>query len=103
MKKKATVLEVLREARALIRQGWTKNAAQKRLPNGKILYCIVGALGRVPGATGVTYELAKYELECAGNIPSVIGFNDAHKTTKRQVLALFDKTIKRLIRVGKKA
>lgn len=85
-------IEVLRAAKKLIQQGWTKKKFT-RVVDGQRCYCALGAVR----------EIARYRYYCASQalrdaLPagwsrSVASYNDAPQTEKRHVLALFDKAI----------
>lgn len=83
-------LGILRRARSYIEQGW----CQGRLEDDDGNVCPYGALKR---ASHFVKKHRPYELlqeavfETAGT--SVVSFNDSKSTTKRDVLAAFDRAI----------
>lgn len=94
------VVEVLHNARALLDRpwGWTKGAFRKASRNGGTCYCAAGALERAAGRRfDPAYRGARNALSVAligsGWDTSVVEFNDAPETKKKDVLALFDRAI----------
>lgn len=87
-------LAVLEKARALVAGGWTQGTWErvswsKRGP--KKCYCSLGALRAVCGMLLLGTEKLN---EAAGE--GIVTFNDKRSTTKRDVLAVFDKAISKL-------
>lgn len=96
------VIEVLRQARYLVSQGWTQHAASHEHQGGGISYCAWGAIRHV------LWEKGTWEYGQVGRSqPAIVAlgytiwghpvnWNDCPGRTKRQVLDAFDVTIARL-------
>lgn len=96
-------LTLLREARALLAQGWTKDAfardakQQKVAPdsNEAVQWCAFGAMMRCGGP--VRSSLFESAMEEEGILVTGLGdFNDHPDTTHDDLLRLFDLTIERV-------
>lgn len=97
-----TAVAILREARKLLTKvGWTKGVFRTHDDTGQLCgYCAVGAIidarnlvakrRKVPAVT--SYKASSLLAEATGMHP--ITYNDLAKTTKRQVIAKFDKAIR---------
>lgn len=101
-----SVLQVLIAARKRIskREHWTKGVmARDRIglptsdrADDACSFCSIGAV-RASSASGVLVNAATNELWISlKGLIEISDFNDDRSTTHRQVLALFDRTIKRL-------
>lgn len=112
------VTKVLRKARALIEQGWTKGFFTREEPwrwPGARSYCTLGALYQagggypIPFHTGFALDagknhelLLKASARLAAHLPGTMGpnpvtrlmfYNDHVATDSQQILALFDKAL----------
>lgn len=93
-------LAVLKKARALIAKGWTKGVLRERRAHGRVRYCVTGATAAASGgdcAAEAAADRLLVESLPFGFRRGVVGvqiFNDTRKS-KRPVLALFDRAIKR--------
>ena len=99
---KKTVVSVLRDARALVAKGWTRGTMHRR-PGGRDCYCAVAALrmatygdldepldfSDLGSAAGDAFAAA---AGCGSSLYGVLRWND-RQTTKKPVLAAFDKAI----------
>lgn len=105
MSKPKTALQILIAARKLIarRGGWVKGTYAKTasgkttdiLSPDAAAFCSIGAIMKVGmGGPGSMYPHACNHLAVASGIFDIPAFNDKPATTKRQVLAAFDKAIK---------
>ena len=102
---------MLREARALIAQGWTRGTRRrqyKRAPTG-YSYCVLGAVDAVPSTLAAQeaatralnevlardYQVEKYDRFGGAykHTPGIPTFNDRMAKSKKDVLVLFDKAI----------
>jgi hypothetical protein len=98
-------LRLIKRGRKRIASGWTQNITKKRI-NGKRCYCAWGSLlddggTYVHGAKsplGVAIDELRRDNKVSAPpfFGSLIGFNDHKLRTQAQVVALFDRTIKRL-------
>jgi len=97
------VVEALKEARALIANGWTQGCPARdangtdvnSLDPSAVSFCIYGACYRASQSrSDDVYRLTGSVLQklCTG-APSV--WNDAPERTQSEVLALFDRAIER--------
>ena len=80
--------EILKRAIARIRRGWCKGATIKHI-RGKWHYCSIGAI--TVDTPWMEYTKAKEILQDIIGPGQVSNWNDHHKTTKRKVLAAFEK------------
>lgn len=82
---------VLKKARGLVAQGWCKGASIKPNKRGGYSYCARGALIAASGDQNVSRQEALMSLSL--HVPqahSVVSFNDADDTKKRDILEAFD-------------
>ena len=108
---KSRILQILKVAHAKVQHGWTQGPYAKdvfgrpcpsRDPNA-CQWCARGALSAASNL-GSYDEIrqAQYEMECVlekiSNFDCLLKFNEHPKTTKDDVLKLFDKTIHRVER-----
>lgn len=100
-----TALDILKKARALLARpyAWTKNTSKRlvRVPGKKrrkCAYCATGAIAAV--CSEGSFERMRARQALREQIPfgmsGIESFNDRKTTTKRDVLALFDRAIARL-------
>jgi len=89
-------LEGLRAARDLIALGWVQGQMVRRDEDGQHSYCTVGALRKVGGEATVLSRNMMIEMGHDLGLYNLIGWNDSRYRTHGQVLAAFDKTIRRL-------
>lgn len=113
-------LAILRESRALIARygGWTKGTWKRYSDNGRVQYCLVGAINEAAKKHGLTYhsgdEIGRSDAAVASAISidtyaktwgeshgyqaveGAMSINDAGKTRKKDVLALVDDYIEKL-------
>lgn len=100
--KKAT--DILREAKSLLQKvGWCRGAFERRNKDGKVVaYCAIGAL-RAVQTPGASYEKAIALLANTLGIMhrdvlalkwSIEDWNDRPHSSKKKILAAFDKAIK---------
>jgi hypothetical protein len=89
------VSEFLAQARDELFKGWTKNAYH----NGEGQVCAIGAIERVALSTMAIEEAARAQAEINAKAREIHGvdvvqhLNDAGKTSKQDMLDLFDKTV----------
>jgi hypothetical protein len=94
------VVRLLREARALIEQGWCQGHAAETARGSHVdsfnsravRFCISGALTQASRRTRASFAMvqaAADELCTAGDINSLVQWNDANGRTQQQVLDLF--------------
>jgi hypothetical protein len=95
--------EVLKKARNLVKNGWTKNVEARdangsSVPSGSpkaVEFCVMGAVCCSTKSYVLQEELLKaIRVNLPKNFESISAFNDAKSTNLKKVLALFDKTIK---------
>lgn len=95
------LVETLKEARALIAQGWTQGCAARDAEGNDVnsvdisavSFCIYGACRRASvGRRKESYKLSTNALRDAGMI-NLSTWNDAPDRTQADVLALFDRAI----------
>lgn len=113
IKTRSKRVQALQFARDLLAKprGWTKNTSSRILflKNGEAItaYCATGAIGEAVTALGYGLNvdrlrgLLRKTLK-SGKGHSVESFNDLRRTRKKDILALFDKTIKGLTKRGTK-
>lgn len=108
----STALSILHEAQKLIRPrgAWTQNAYARTKAGEAVLisasdascFCTIGAIAKVLGyhnGPSVLDDHPVVELLCKAlnsprqDVGAVMIFNDARKTRKKDVLALFDRAI----------
>lgn len=92
----ARVHELLVNARELISdpEHWTQGMAERVYRSGGVSYCSLGALTKA-STNGYYFSQAYIEMTAAiPGIQGIVTFNDTH--THEQVLAIFDKVIKKL-------
>lgn len=92
----------LRKARALVNKGWCKGYFKANI-NGKECYCLFGALEKISGddenlsdCIRILTPIAQHYHGKEFNL-SPVRFNDHIKTTKKDVLAVFDLAIKKAV------
>lgn len=88
----------------LEKKGWTQNACSRDKDGNARLslypkaysYCLGGAITKA--GCGILYNTIQDQLALTlkNNRFSIVGWNDAKGRTKKQVIALLDKTITRL-------
>ncbi len=86
------IKEILQEARGFIEKGWIKGVSY----DGEGNYCAVGALDKACTGKDVTYHdyiNLRLKLDSLVEVGIITDFNDNPKTTKEDVLAVFDKAI----------
>lgn len=90
----------LRKARALVNKGWCKGDFE-RVVEGKKCYCLTGAIMAIDSMSTVeTVKLiSEFTVPYHGPeyVLTPISFNDHPKTTKKDVLAVFDLAIKKAV------
>lgn len=118
-KTKSKRVNALEAARSLLARprGWTQRVSQRTvyLKNGGTTnaYCATGAIDEAAKGLGISplpiLAAMKRVLKASWrgksklqtrSLPSIVGFNDKSSTRKKDVMALFDKTIKALKRKG---
>jgi hypothetical protein len=98
------VVEKLQEARALIERGWCKFASAKTAHGNHVdptseyavSWCAYGAITRVEPDSNEAFValLMRLELPAEWDDENAIGdYNDDVRTTKEDILALFDRAI----------
>lgn len=94
----------LRKARALVNKGWCKGRAKMINNKGMQCYCSVGALAEVNDDNySDAWEYLNKQIknyDPSKDMPKnhgVVVFNDHPKTTKKDVLAVFDLAIKKAV------
>lgn len=89
-----TTKEVLRKARALVKEGWCQQDLLRQ-EYGKTLYCALGALDTATGGPSDNTPAYKRMLRVTRAVDGQLSeWNDAKGRTKAQVLAAFDRAIK---------
>ena len=98
---KKKVSSQLKKARALINKGWCKGALRVDNHKGSYNYCSIGALLEVTKDEDIYWPAKQYLYTALELIqPShfegatLEGYNDHRKTTKRDILDLYDVAIK---------
>ena len=96
---------ILKNALTKIKKGWCKGAGARNKNNKPVewksiqatKYCVVGAIFSTKFATYYEQEKAHVCFFSANNIPPNVTatWNDNKKRTKKQVVAAFEKAIKR--------
>lgn len=108
------LLKDLRALRRLLtpRKRWTKNIYARRIDRS-FCFCIMGGIRKVAGATvtkspdsmsgirfgdwdGPRHDAMMNALEKKGRVKDLVDYNDNRRRTHDQVLALIDRTIKRV-------
>lgn len=97
MAKRKTVLSVLRNARELVAHGWCQ-VEMHNAAGGNHQYCAFGAIKRASGRDEVLMLDAVVVMKSCltGGSASVMLWNDAISRTQKQVVAAFDRAIRRL-------
>ena len=90
IKEEPIVVQKLKKARALIKQGWLQRDLRLR-KNGKDYYCVLGAI--MTQLRSDSFSLAVDLFHEANQIDHVGTWNDRWYRTKWSVLRAFDKTI----------
>ena len=85
------IIQKLREARALIEQGWCQRIAKFSFTDGHTLYCPIGALYEVKEDQSYFYALDA--LVRAIEYEDIGAWNDDPYRTKEDVLSAFDHAI----------
>ncbi len=103
--------DILRAAKQLlIDVGWVKGRSTKRDKSGKIIgYCATGAVSNVANGNlnnslfpQRDRAIARLNKASGNKYLSVVGFNDHPHTSKKQILAVFDRAINSTKRKSKK-
>lgn len=96
-----TTLEILKKAKGLIEKGWIKGtySQNKHGYSDAVQFCMVGsiyeAVNHIPvEESRMAVRVVKKCIPSKYN--SIQSFNDNRKTTKKDVLAIFDKAIQSL-------
>lgn len=101
-KKPVTLLQTLKAVRSLVSTRWIKGDYSRRMSDGKLSYCLVGAIRKVDGP----FEDNARNL-IRGALPKSFGsieyFNDYHDTTRKKVLVVVDRAITKARSKRKKA
>lgn len=108
--KKPTVVDVLKRMKALLRKGWTQEAAArnelgKAVPSRDataVRFCLIGAEVRASHELAASFSVnSRVETlvrMCTNG--SVAGFNDAKGRKKSEIIAVVDCAIKKAVEVG---
>lgn len=101
-KKPTTLLQTLKAVRSLVSTRWIKGDYRRKMSDGKLSYCLVGALRKVDGPFENNARLLIKEA-----LPKSFGFieyfNDYSGTTHEKMLAVVDKAITKARPKRKKA